>query len=62
MAILTSLGTVITQVIAWFAEIITAIFSAEGSLNALMPLALIGIASSLVFLGVRVFRKIAWGN
>lgn len=59
---LTALGTVFTQIITWFGSVITALTSTSGAFYALQDLFLVGIACSLVLLGIKVIRKIVWGN
>lgn len=51
----------LSQVITWIGSVITAITGSSGALNALLPLFAIGIAISVIFLGVKVIRKIVWG-
>lgn len=56
-AVTNALGTVID----WCGTIITSITDASGDLKELLPLFAIGIAISVVFLGVKVIRSIVWG-
>lgn len=51
----------LTQVITWIGTVITAIVGETGELNALLPLFAIGIAISVVFLGIKAIRSIVWG-
>lgn len=46
-------------VIGWVGTVITAITS--GGIKDLLPLFAIGIAISVIFLGVRVIKSIVWG-
>lgn len=49
----------LSTVIGWVGTIITEITS--GSLASLLPLFAVGIAISVVFLGVKVIKSIIWG-
>lgn len=49
----------LTNVLGWMGSVITAVLS--GDLKDLLPLFAIGIAISVVFLGVKIVRKICWG-
>ena len=49
----------LSQVITWIGTVITAITS--GALAPLLPLFAIGIAISVVFLGVKAIKSIVWG-
>lgn len=51
----------LTSVIEWIGTVISAITTEAGALNELLPLFAIGIAISVVFLGVRAIRSIVWG-
>lgn len=51
----------LTQIITWFGTIITALLGENGALAPLLPLLVIGIAISLVLLGVKLIRKVSWG-
>lgn len=56
-AVTTGLSTVIT----WIGTVITAMTSTGGALAPLLPLFAIGIAISVVFLGIKAIRSIVWG-
>lgn len=49
----------LTTVIGWVGSVVTAITS--GPLSSLLPLFAIGIAISVVFLGVKAIKSIVWG-
>lgn len=49
------------SVIGWVGTVITAIVGESGALAPLLPLFAIGIAISVVFLGVKVIKSIIWG-
>lgn len=51
----------LTTVIGWVGTVITSITGADGELAPLLPLFAIGIAISVVFLGIRAIRSIVWG-
>ena len=51
----------LTTVIGWVGTVITAITGENGALAPLLPLFAIGIAISVVFLGIKAFRSIVWG-
>lgn len=51
----------LTTVIDWIGSVISAITTEAGALSELLPLFAIGIAISVVFLGVRAIRSIVWG-
>lgn len=51
----------LTTVISWIGTVITAITGESGALAPLLPLFAIGIAISVVFLGVKAIRSIVWG-
>ncbi len=51
----------LTTVISWIGSVITAITSDSGALAPLLPLFAIGIAISVVFLGIKAIRSIVWG-
>lgn len=51
----------LTTVISWVGTVITAITGENGALAPLLPLFAIGIAISVVFLGVKAIRSIVWG-
>lgn len=61
LSILTSLGDVLTACISWIGQVVTSIVDSSGSLNDLLGLMLIGMAISLVFVGVKAVRSISWG-
>lgn len=51
----------LTTVISWVGTVITAITGENGALAPLLPLFAIGIAISVVFLGIKAIRAIVWG-
>lgn len=48
-------------VIGWIGTVITAITGEAGALKELLPLFAVGIAISVVFLGVKAIKSIVWG-
>ena len=57
-----SIGTALTSVITWIGQVVGAITTEAGSLKELLPIFGIGIAVSVVMLGIRVLRGFTWGN
>lgn len=51
----------LTTVIGWIGTVITSITGESGALAPLLPLFAIGIAISVVFLGIKAIRSIVWG-
>ena len=52
----------LSSVIGWVGSVVTALTdTTDGDLNALLPLFAIGIAVSVLLLGIKVIRKIIWG-
>lgn len=51
----------LTTVIGWVGTVIASITGADGALAPLLPLFAIGIAISVVFLGIKAIRSIVWG-
>lgn len=58
---LTAVTSALTTVFDWIGSFITALTGAEGSLSELLPLFAIGIAISVVFLGIKAVKSIVWG-
>ena len=58
---LTEIGTGLSSVITWVGSVVTALTSSTGALYGLLPLFAIGIAVSVLLLGIKVIRKIIWG-
>ncbi len=56
-AVTSALGTVVD----WIGTVITAMTSESGALGELLPLFAIGIAISVIFLGVKAIKSIVWG-
>ena len=56
---LDAVTTGFTTVIGWIGTVVTSVTS--GALKDLLPLFAIGIAISVVFLGVKAIRSIVWG-
>lgn len=49
-----------TTVLGWMGSFADAL-TTEGELNAFLPLVGVGIAVSVLFLGVKALRSLAWG-
>lgn len=58
---LESITSTLGTVISWFGTVMEAIIGTNGALNDAWPLLAVGIAISLVLLGIKVVRKFAWG-
>ena len=58
---LAAVTSCLTTVIGWVGTVITAITGENGALAPLLPLFAIGIAISVVFLGIKAIRSIVWG-
>lgn len=58
---LASITDALSTVISWFGTVMDAIIGTDGALNDAWPLLAVGIAISLVLLGIKVVRKFAWG-
>ena len=56
-----SVADALTQYISWLGSVISALLGSDGALNALWPLAAMGIAASLIFIVVRLVKSFAWG-
>lgn len=56
-AVTTALG----DVIGWVGTILTAIVGESGQLAQLLPLLAVGIAVTVIFLGVKVVKSFSWG-
>lgn len=59
--LMSSVTTALSTVLEWFGTIISELLAADGALNPLWPLLAIGIAITLVFVGVKVVRSFTWG-
>lgn len=56
-----SVADALSQYIDWLGTVITALLGSSGALNALWPLAAMGIAATLIFIVVRLVKSFAWG-
>lgn len=59
--LMSSVTSALTTVLEWFGTIIGELLASDGALNPLWPLLAIGIAITLVFVGVKVVRSFTWG-
>lgn len=50
-----------TTVISWMGTFITALTSTDGALQPLLGIFAIGIAVSVLFLGVKIVKSLVWG-
>lgn len=56
-----AITSALTQVITWVGTVITALTSSTGALYPLLPVFAIGIAVSVVLLGIRIIRGFTYG-
>ena len=61
VTLLTTLGTVFTQIVTWIGNVISAL-KTGGAWADLTALFLIGIAISIAMVAVKIIRKVVWGN
>ena len=59
--LLTTLGSVFTQIVSWVGNVIDAI-NTGGAWADLLELFLIGIAISISMAAVKIIRKVVWGR
>ena len=57
-----AIGTALTSVLAWIGQVVGSITTESGVLKELLPIFGIGIAVTVVMLGIRVLRGFTWGN
>ena len=56
-----AITSALSQVITWVGSVITALTSSTGALYPLLPVFAIGIAVSVVLLGIRIIRGFTYG-
>lgn len=61
MTLINTVGTVMTQVVTWIGEVITALVGTDGALAELLPLFAIGIAISVFLFAIKAIRSVLWG-
>lgn len=59
--LLTAVTSAFSTVLGWLDTFLTSLVTAEGELNALLPLVAISVAVSVLMLGIKVVRSFAWG-
>lgn len=59
--IFADLGSALTMVMGWIGTVLSALIGADGALNELWPLAMVGIAFGLVYKGIGMIRSFTWG-
>lgn len=57
---MSALGATLTNVLAWFGNVVSALVGEDGALAELWPLLLVGVSISFVFVGVKMVRKVLW--
>lgn len=58
---LAAVSSALTQVLEWVGTVISSMVDSAGALNPLLILFAVGIAISLVLLGVKIVKRIVWG-
>lgn len=56
-----AIGTGLTSVVEWMGDVVSAVVSTDGALNALLPVFAIGVGVSLVAMGIKFIRSLTWG-
>lgn len=51
----------LSSVFGWIGKFISQLTTDSGSLNALLPLFAVGIAISVILLGIKIVKSIVWG-
>lgn len=51
----------VTSIIGYIGNVVTALFTSSGALNALLPFFAIGIACSVILFAVKGIRSLVWG-
>jgi len=62
--VIAAIGSALTSIIGWIGEIVDALVtggSTPGALNALLPLFALGVAVTIVMLGIRVIKGFTYG-
>lgn len=62
MYLLETVGTAMTEVIKWVRKIVNVMIADTGYWHELLPLFVIGVAISAVFLGIKIIRSLVWGT
>lgn len=52
----------LSSVFGWIGTFISQLTADSGALNALLPLFAVGIAISVILLGIRIVKSIVWGS
>lgn len=60
-AILTAIINALTSLLDMVGEILGNLFESGGAFEALLPIIGISIAASVIFLAVKIVKKISWG-
>lgn len=56
-----AITTGFTTVLGWMGSFADALLTTEGDLSAFLPIIGVGIAVSVLFLGVKALRSLTWG-
>ena len=60
-ALVSAVTDALSSVFSWIGTFISQLTSDSGSLHALLPLFAVGIAISVILLGIKVVKSIVWG-
>lgn len=58
---LEAVGSGVTTVIGWIANVVDSMVTTDGPLSSLLPLFAIGISVSGIMLGIKIVRSLIWG-
>lgn len=61
MALISAVTEALTTVISWIGTVLNALVGEAGQLAELLPVLAVGIAISVVFLGVKAIKSFSWG-
>lgn len=61
MALISAVTNALTTVIGWIGTVIEALVGEAGQMAELLPVLAIGIAISVVFLGLKAIKAFSWG-
>lgn len=58
---LSNIELALTKVISFVGDVVSSIISADGELNALLPVVCLGIAVSVLTFGIKTIKRLTWG-
>ena len=59
---MTEIGTVVTEVISWIGDVVTALLGEAGAWAPIWPYFIVGIGISLVSFAVVMVSRLVWGR